>query len=109
MKAVRQASAARGVREQPAAVVADQLERARLPGVDRVVGGFERQHQQRIAAVVDAVGAALLGVDQAQVRRVEPGLRDRAHRARAGQEIVERERRAGAEASAGPAAASRPR
>ena len=67
MNAVRQASAARGVGQQPAAVILDQLERARLPGVDRVVGRFERQHEQREAAVVDAVDGAFVGIDQAQV------------------------------------------
>ena len=65
-----------------------------------MVGGFERQHEQRVAAVVDAVDEAFAGVDQAQVGGIEPRLGDRADRPRAGQEVVEGERRAGAEGRA---------
>ena len=54
-----------------AAVVAAQLERPRHPGVDRVVGRLEAEHQQRAAVRGGAGQRRLAGVEQPAVRRVE--------------------------------------
>ena len=78
-------------------MVLHQLQRARLPGLDRVVGGFEGEHEQREAAVIDAVCGAFRGVDQAQVRRVQSRLRDRANSVGAGHEVIEGDGCAGPE------------
>ena len=80
-----------------AAVIARQLERTREPRVERMVGGFEAQHEQR-AAFAGAGPGGFVGIDQPAVRRVELRLRQRAHRLGGLQEVGEAHRRAGAEA-----------
>ena len=66
-----------------------------------MVGGFEGDDQHALLIGVDAIGAGLVIVDDAQVRRVEPGLGDGADRPRGGEEILEAEH--GVSAEAGPA------
>ena len=68
------------------------------PGVDRVVGRTRSQDQQALGTIVDAVDARLVIVDDAQVRGVEAGLADRAHRLGGGEEVGEAEHGAAAKA-----------
>ena len=63
-----------------------------------MVGGFEGEHEQALLVGVDAIGSRLVVVDDAQVRGIEPGLRDGANGARGGEEIGEAEHGVGAEA-----------
>ena len=72
-------------------MVLKELDRARHPGVDRMVGGFEGEDEQALLVGVDAIGAGLVVVDHAQVRGIEPGLPDGANGARGGEEIGEAE------------------
>ena len=60
-----------------AAVVAAALGRACDPGVERVVGRFEGDQQQRPGAVAGAVVEGLARVEEPAVGGVEPGLGDR--------------------------------
>ena len=60
-------------------VVGAAFERAGEPGLDRMVGGFEVQHQEVEGAVARAGDLGLVAVHQAAVRGIEPGLGDRAH------------------------------
>ena len=109
MKAVRQRKPARLVVMPAAAVILEELDGPGHPGVDRMVGGFEGEDEQALLVGVDAVGAGLVVVDDAQVRGVEPGLADGANGPRRGEKIGEAEHGVGAEARPALAAASRPR
>jgi hypothetical protein len=82
----------------PAAVVLDELDGPRHPRLDGVVGGLEAEDEQALLVVVDAVGARLVVVDDAQVGRVEPGLGDGAHGLGGREEVGEAEHRAALEA-----------
>ena len=64
---------------QPAAMVPAAFERARHPGVERVVGALEPQHQHRGRAVSRARPAHLVMVQQAQIGGIESCLRNGAH------------------------------
>ena len=73
-----------------------QLERRRHRALDVVVGRLEPEHEQRVRAVAGAGHLGLAGVDQAAVRRVQPGLRQRPDRLRPGRELGEPDRGRGA-------------
>ena len=62
-----------------------------------MVGGLERKQQDRVAGLVGAADERFGGIEQATVRRVEPGLRDRAGRVDRAAEVGEASRRRGAE------------
>ena len=62
-----------------------------------MVGRLEGQHHDGDRAVRRAGIIGLRRIEDAAVRRIESGLRDRAHRARGGEEILEAHRAAGAE------------
>ena len=74
-----------------AAVLARRVERDPHRLVDRVVGGLEAEHEQRLARRPGVGERRLGGVEQAAVGRVEARLRDLAHRGGAGREVVERD------------------
>ena len=73
------AARARLVREL-AAVVAAELGGAGHPGVERVVGRLEAEHEQRPALRRRAGERGLARVEQAAVGGVQPGLGERPHR-----------------------------
>ena len=98
MKAVRQRKPAASSAWRRPPLITHELDRARHPGVDRMVGGFEGEHEQALLIGVDAVGSGFGIVDDAQVRWVEPSLRGGAHGASGGEEIGEAEHGVGAEA-----------
>ena len=98
MKAVRQREAAASSACRRPPLILHEFDRARHPRVDRMVGGFEGEHEQALLIGVDAIGARFVIVDDAQVRRIEACLRDGAHRPRGGEEIGEAEHGVGAEA-----------
>ncbi len=81
-----------------AAMVGAAFERAAHPGVERVVARFEGEHHDRGAAVAGAGVVRLLRIEDAAVRRIEAGLRDRPDRARGGEEIGKADGAAGAKA-----------
>ena len=72
-----------------------------------MVGGFEGEHEQALLIGVDAVGARLGVVDDAQVRWVKSRLGGGAHSARGSEEVGEAEHGVGAEA--GPPLQPHPR
>ena len=109
MKAVRQRKPAALVVMPAAAMILEELDGPGHPGVERMVGGFEGEHEQALLVGVDAIGAGLVIIDDAQVRRVEPGLADGANGPRRGEKIGEAEHRVGAEARPRLEAASTPR
>ncbi len=61
-----------------------------------MVGGLERQHHDGDRAVRRAGVVGLGRIEDAAVRRIEAGLRDRAHRACGGEKVLEMHRAAGA-------------
>src|ERR1700677_1089132 len=75
----------------PPAAISHEFDRTRHPGVDRMVGGFEGEHEQALLIGIDAVGSCIVVVDDAQIRRVEAGLRGGAHGPRGGEENGEGE------------------
>src|SRR3954447_5406475 len=80
-----------------AAVCPADLERALDPGVERMVGRLEAEHEQRLAGRRRSGEARLARVEQAAVRRPQAGLHDLARRPGAGLERVEQHARARAE------------
>ena len=74
------------------------FQRAADPRVERVVAGFEGQHQDRRRAVAGPGIVRLLRVEYSAIRRIEPGLGDRSYGAGSGEEIGELHRAAGAKA-----------
>ena len=103
MKALRQTPAAPSrcasgaARLRRAAVIGAAFERALHPRLDVVIGRLERQHHDGDRAVGRAGVVGLGRIEDAAIRRIEPGLRDRAHGARGGEEVLEAHRAAGAE------------
>ena len=85
----------------PAAMILDEFDGPRHPRLDRMVGRFEGEHQERLLVIVDAVNARLLIVDDPKIGRVETGLGDRAHRLRSRKKIGKAEDRAATEARPG--------
>ena len=79
-------------------MILEELDGPGHPGVDRMVGGFEGEDEQALLVGVDAIGARLVVVDDAQVRGIEPGLRDGANGPRGGEKIGEAEHGVGPEA-----------
>ena len=59
-----------------AAVIGAAFERPADPGVERMVGGFEGQHQDRRGAVPGPGIVRLLRVENSAIGRVESGLSD---------------------------------
>ena len=74
-----------------------------------MVGALEREHGEMKTAVARAREPGLLGIDEAQVGRVEPGLAHRADRRGSRRKVGEAERGGRAVGGAVPVAASRPR
>src|SRR5438093_966106 len=68
-------------------VDAASLESALHPGVERVVGGLEGEHQHGLVAAAGPGGESLARVEEAAVGRIEAGLADGAHRLRALEEV----------------------
>ena len=96
----RRVPAAASLLRQAAAVIPAAFERARHPGVERVVGALEPQHQHCGRAVARARPAHLVMVQQAQIGGIEPCLRDGAHSLRPVHEMLELDRAAVAEGRA---------
>ena len=100
MKALRQTPAApsrcdlRAARLRRAAMIGAALARALHPRSDIVVRRLEGQHHDGDRAIGRAGVVGLGRIEDAAVRRVEAGLRDRAHGARRGEEVVEAHRAA---------------
>ena len=80
-----------------AAMIAADFERPRHPGVERMVGRFEGQHQHGLLVAPRDAGQCLACFQQAAVGWIEPGLGDLAHRVGAGEEILEAHAGRGAE------------
>ena len=80
-----------------AAVVGAAFAGARHPRLDRMVAGLEGKHHDRDTAVGSAGVERLLGVEDAAIRRIKPGLRDRPQGPGRREEIRELDRAAGAE------------
>ena len=80
-----------------AAMVAADFQRALHPGVERMVGRFEGQHQHRLLVAPRDAGQRLARFEQAAVGGIEPGLGDLAHRVGAGKEVLEAHAGRGAE------------
>ncbi len=80
-----------------AAVVGAAFKRASHPGVDRMVAGLEGEHHDGGRAVAGAGIVRLLRIEDAAIGGVEPGLRDGAHGACGGKEVLEAHAAAGAE------------
>ena len=84
----------RAARLRHAAMIRAALARALHPRADIVIGRLERQHHDGDRAVRGARVVGLGRIENAAVRRIEPGLRDGAHRARGGEEVLEAHRAA---------------
>ena len=78
-------------------MVPADFDRARHPCVERVVGGFEGEHQERGFVRPRHAGERLARFEEAEVRRVEAGLGDLAHCVGAGEEVPEAHAGGGAE------------
>ena len=100
MKALRHTPAApsrcasRAARLRHAAVIRAAFACALHPGVDAWSADFERQHHDGDRAVGRTGVERFCRVEDAAVRRIKPGLRDRANRARGSEEILEAHRAA---------------
>ena len=79
-------------------MLAHQLQCPRHPGLQRVVGGFETEHEKGVAAVADAGEHGFQRVQQAAVGRVQARLRERPHAGHALGVVVETNRSRGAKA-----------
>ena len=63
-----------------AAVVPADLQSAKHPGVERVVGRLERQHENGLFILPRNVGERFTRFEQSAVGRIEAGLGNIAHR-----------------------------
>ena len=79
-------------------MVLHELQRPIHPSVDRMVGGFEGQHDECFAAVARTIGRGLLGIEEAEIGWIEAGLGDGAYRGRTGMDVAKAERGTGAKA-----------
>ena len=81
-------------------MIAGELEGAIHPGVERVIGGLERDQEDRAAATRDLVEQALGGIEQAAVGGLQAGARQGAGRGDGVIEADELDRGASAKARA---------